>query len=327
MPMTLLSMITMAAVFGGAAALAAAVFALLRSRQGNTAEARLEAVAQSTLQAVWNESDEAVRPGVLSEETELRPAWEQWLTQFLDLRLLIRQAGVRVTPLQLLSFSVLLAFLGGLLGAATQAALFAVPLGACFAGTLPSLWLFGKRYQRLAKFERQMPDAMDLLARSLRAGHRLADGMRLIGEEMAEPIAAEFHHCYQQQGLGISIEDSLDSLTLRVPNPDLRFFVNAVLLQRQTGGDTAEVLDKIAFLVRQRFQIRAQVKALTGEGRLSGTVLLAMPVVLAIYMYFRNPVYLMVLFQDPLGQKMVLAAIVLQIIGALVIKKIVDIKI
>ncbi len=327
MPLTLISLITVAAAFIGVAALAAAVFALLRSRGGNTAEARLDALAKSTLQAAWNEPDEVLQPAVLSEETERRPAWELWLTQFLDLRLLIRQAGVRVTPLQLLSFSVLLAFLGGVLGAATQAALFAVPFGAGVAGTLPALWLFWKRRQRLAKFESQMPDAMDLLARSLRAGHRLADGMRLIGEEMAEPIAAEFHHCYQQQGLGISIEDSLDSLTLRVPNLDLRFFVNAILLQRQTGGDTAEVLDKIAFLIRQRFQIRAQVKALTGEGRLSGAVLLGMPVVLAIYMYFRNPAYLMVLFQDPLGQKMVLAAIVLQTIGALVIKKIVDIKI
>jgi tight adherence protein B len=223
--------------------------------------------------------------------------------------------------------SALSVLLGGLLGSATKAAPLAAPLLACISGILPSLWLLWKRHQRLAKFESQMPDAMDLLARSLRAGHRLADGMRLIGEEMAEPIAAEFHHCFQQQGLGVPLEDALENLTLRVPNLDLRFFVNAVVLQRQTGGDTAEVLDKIAHLIRQRFQIRAQVKALTGEGRLSGAVLLAMPIVLGIYMYFRNPAYLLVLYQDPLGQKMVLAAIVLQIVGALVIKKIVDIKI
>ncbi|MCU0873503.1 MAG: type II secretion system F family protein, partial [Pirellulaceae bacterium] len=106
-----------------------------------------------------------------------------------------------------------------------------------------------------------------------------------------------------------------------------RFFVNAVVLQRQTGGDTAEILDKIARLVRQRFQIRAQVKALTGEGRLSGMVLLALPVVLAIYMQVRNPEYLAVLFRDPIGHLMLVGAVVLQIIGALVIKKIVDIKI
>ena len=155
----------------------------------------------------------------------------------------------------------------------------------------------------------------------------MADGLRLIGDEMAEPISREFLRCYRQQALGVPLEATLEEMTARVPNLDLRFFVNAVVLQRQTGGDTAEILDKIARLIRQRFQIRAQVRALTGEGRLSGLVLLALPIVLAIYLYFRNPDYLMILFREPLGHKMVLAAIVLQLLGAVVIKKIVDIKI
>lgn len=327
MPLTLIPLITIAAAFVGVAALAVAVSSLLRSRGGNSVEARLDTLAKSTRNATLDEPEELLRRVVASEEAERPLPWEQWLARFLDLRRLIRQAGVRVTPLQMLGFLALLAVLGGLLGAATQAAVFAAPLLACLGASLPPLWLLWKRHQRLSKFECQMPDAMDLLARSLRAGHRLADGMRLIGEEMAEPIAAEFHQCFQQQGLGVPLEEALENLTVRVPNPDLRFFVNAVALQRQTGGDTAEVLDKIAHLIRQRFQIRAQVKALTGEGRLSGAVLLAMPIVLGIYMYFRNPTYLMTLFHDPLGQKMVLAAIVLQIVGALVIKKIVDIKI
>jgi tight adherence protein B len=263
----------------------------------------------------------------VSDEAKRPAEWEQWLSRFLDLRMLVRQAGVRVTPLQLVLFTAAMAVGGGLLGAATQAAAFATPAGLILAGAMPPLWLFAKRHQRLGKFESQMPDAMDLLARSLRAGHSMADALRLIGEEMSEPIAAEFQRCYQQQALGVPLEDTLEDLTVRVPNLDLRFFVNAVVLQRQTGGDTAEILDKIARLVRQRFQIRAQVKALTGEGRLSGLVLLAMPVVLAIYLYFRNPTYLLILFRDPLGQKMLIGAVVLQMLGAIVIKKIVDIKI
>ncbi|NLF73372.1 MAG: secretion protein [Candidatus Anammoximicrobium sp.] len=327
MALTPLTIITIAAAFCGVAALTAGCLSLLQTRRGSTAEARLDALVKSTLETTWDGAENIGEQMVLPAEDEQLPPWEQRLAQVLDLRLFIRQAGVGITPLQLVSLSALLAVLGGLLGAATQAAVFAAPLGACAAGAIPLLWLFWKRRQRLGKFESQMPDAMDLLARSLRAGHSLADGLRLIGEEMAEPIAAEFHRCYQQQALGVSVEDTLENLTFRVPNLDLRFFVNAVVLQRQTGGDTAEVLDKIARLIRQRFQIRSQVKALTGEGRLSGVVLLAMPIALGIFMYIRNPAYLMILFYDPLGQWMMLTAIVLQIIGAIVIKKIVDIKI
>ena len=268
-----------------------------------------------------------LRPFTFPTNRNGRPNGNMWLSQFLDLRFLIRQAGVRITPLQLVVLAAALFVAGASLGGATKVPALAMPVGAVLASTIPMLWLFWKRHQRLGKFDNQMPDAMDLLARSLRAGHSMADGLRLIGEEMAEPIAAEFQRCYRQQELGVSLETTLEDLTVRVPNSDLRFFVNAVVLQRQTGGDTAEILDKIARLVRQRFQIRAQVKALTGEGRLSGMVLLALPVVLGIYMQVRNPNYLAVLFRDPLGQLMLFGAMVLQIFGAIVIKKIVDIKI
>jgi len=328
MSLGFLTILTMGAAFCCVAALVAAVVSVLRERRGSVAEARLHALARSTAAATWDDVDEAYVPPVyFSDEPEQPAEWEQWLSQFLDLRFLIRQAGIRITPLQLVALVAALFVAGAVLGGVTQVPTLAMPAGAVLAGAMPMLWLFWKRHQRLGKFENQMPDAMDLLARSLRAGHSMADGLRLIGEEMAEPIAAEFQRCYREQELGVSLETTLEELTVRVPNSDLRFFVNAVVLQRQTGGDTAEILDKIARLVRQRFQIRAQVKALTGEGRLSGMVLLALPVVLAIYMHVRNPEYLAVLFRDPLGHLMLVGAVVLQIIGALVIKKIVDIKI
>jgi tight adherence protein B len=179
----------------------------------------------------------------------------------------------------------------------------------------------------LNQFERQLPEAMDLLARSLRAGHSLADGIRLISQDMSAPISNEFGRCYEQQNLGIPLEEALEEMSERVPNVDLRFFCTAMILQRETGGDMVELLEKIGRLIRERFQLRGTVKALTGEGRLSGVVLLALPVLLAVYMYFRNPEYLMLLIRDPMGRTMVIGAIVLQVIGAIVIKKIVDIKV
>jgi len=322
-----LTILTVSAAFCGVAALVAAVVSLVRERRGSVAEARLDALAKATAVATWADEDAYTPPVYMTDEPSQPAEWERWLSHYLDLRFLIRQAGIRVTPVQLLALTAALFVAGAVLGGITPMGALAAPLAAVLAGSLPMLWLFWKRHQRLEKFENQMPDALDLLARSLRAGHSMADGLRLIGEEMAEPIAAEFQRCYRQQELGVPLETTLDEMTVRVPNPDLRFFVNAVVLQRQTGGDTAEILDKIARLVRERFQIRAQVKALTGEGRLSGLVLLALPIVLAVYMHVRNPNYLAVLFRDQIGHWMVIGAIVLQIVGAFVIKRIVDIKI
>jgi tight adherence protein B len=195
------------------------------------------------------------------------------------------------------------------------------------AGCLPMSWVIWKRHQRLGKFERQLPEAMELLARSLRAGHSVADGIRLIGEEMTLPISSEFSRCYEQQNLGKPLNDSLEEMADRIPNLDVRFFATSIILQRQTGGDMAEILEKIGRLIRQRLEIRGQIKALTGEGRLSAVMLLGMPIVLAIYMYIRDPEYLRPLAEHPLGQKMVIVAGVLQVVGALVIKKIVNIKV
>ena len=144
---------------------------------------------------------------------------------------------------------------------------------------------------------------------------------------MSEPIRKEFHRCYEAQNLGVPLEEALEDMTERVPNLDLRFFVTAIVLQRQTGGDLAEILDKIGSLIRERFKIWGQIQALTGEGRLSGIVLLALPPALFVVMYYLNPDYCSVLFTDPMGHKMLAGAVVMQILGALVIKKIISIKV
>ncbi|MGI9455542.1 MAG: type II secretion system F family protein, partial [Aeoliella sp.] len=199
-------------------------------------------------------------------------------------------------------------------------------VGLCF-GMLPFFWLLFRRKSRFKKFAAQLPEALELVARALRAGHSLAAGFHLVSQESSDPIATEFGRVFEEQNLGIPFEEALENLTERIPNLDLKFFVTAVVLQRQTGGDLAEILDKIGSLIRERFKIWGQVQALTGEGRLSGIVLLALPPVLFVTVYRMNPDYLMLLFTDDLGKKMLIAGVVSQLVGALVIRKIVNIRV
>ena len=199
-------------------------------------------------------------------------------------------------------------------------------LGAMF-GSLPFLYVMFMRNRRMAQFGNQMPEALELLSRSLRAGHSLASGIGLIASEMRDPIRKEFARCFEEQNLGIPLEEALDSMTERVPNMDLKFFAIAVIMQRETGGDLAEILDKLGQLIRERLQILGQVAALTGEGRLSGIVLLAMPPALYVTMLFLNYDYAILLFTDDLGRKMLAGTLLLQLVGAAVIKKIITIKV
>jgi tight adherence protein B len=201
------------------------------------------------------------------------------------------------------------------------------PVAAIFGGMLPLLVVMFLRKRRIKRFGKQLPEALELISRALRAGHSLGAGISLVADEMSNPIRKEFCRCYEEQNLGVPLEIALDSMTHRVPNLDLRFFATAVILQRQTGGDLAEILDKIGHLVRERFKIWGQIQALTGEGRLSGIVLLALPPVLFLVMYKLNTNYVLMLFTDPMGQQMLVGAIIMQLIGALIIKKIVNIKV
>ena len=192
---------------------------------------------------------------------------------------------------------------------------------------LPVGWLFLKRKKRLAKFGKQMPEALELLGRSLRAGHSLNAGFGLVASEMEAPLATEFGRAFEEQNFGIPLDEAIEDMANRVPNMDLRFFATAVVLQRQTGGDLAEILDKIGHLIRERLMILGQIQALTGEGRMSGAVLLALPPVLFLVMLKLNYEYVMMLFTDEIGRYMLCAALITQVIGALVIKKIITIKV
>ena len=240
---------------------------------------------------------------------------------------LFQQADCHISPSILLGVGILLGVIGGTASWLLTGKWYLAPLGALIMFTVPWAWLWNKRRLRLKKFAGQLSDALELVARALRAGHSLAAGMHVVAEEMPAPIADEFNRVYEEQNLGIPLDESLRNLTDRVPNLDLRFFVTSVLVQRQTGGDLAEILDKIGYVIRERYRILGQVAALTAEGRLSGMVLLALPFGLFIMMLHMKPDYVAKLWQHPIGIQMSVAAIIAQIVGALVIKKIIDIKV
>jgi tight adherence protein B len=252
---------------------------------------------------------------------------EKFIARYLNLRLLFEQANVSMTVPTFLMITGGLAAVGLVLPTVAGFSMALAPLIALFFSILPMVWLLFKRKRRLAKFAAQLPEALELMARALRAGHSLAAGFSLVAQEMSDPIGGEFSRTFEEQNLGKPLEEALEDLTKRVPNLDLKFFVTAIVLQRQTGGDLAEILDKIGYLVRERFKIWGQVQALTGEGRLSGIVLLALPPVLFIVVYRMNPDYLMLLFTDDLGKKMLVGGVLTQIFGALVIRKIVNIRV
>jgi tight adherence protein B len=244
-----------------------------------------------------------------------------------SLQKIFEQAECNIPVSTLFGFGMLLALLGTTGSWLAHVPWFLCPLAGLIAFFIPLAWVLNKRRKRLKTFASQLPDALELVARALRAGHSLAAGMHVVAEEMPSPIAEEFGRVYEEQNLGIPVEDSLRGICDRVPNLDLRFFVTSVIIQRQTGGDLAEILDKIGYVIRERYRILGQVKALTAEGRLSGIVLIALPFLLFFVMLHIKPDYVQALWVDPLGIKMSVFGLISQLVGAIVIKKIVDIKV
>lgn len=197
---------------------------------------------------------------------------------------------------------------------------------AIFMASLPFAYLKFAENAYLTKFQDQLPEALDLLARALRSGHAMTSGLEMVSSEMEPPISAEFGAAVDEINLGLTFQEAFENLCERVPSTDLRFFAISVIIQRETGGNVAEILDNISRLIRERIQFKRQVKALTAEGRLSAIVLIGLPIVLFGYIFFVNHSYISLLWTEPLGQYMLAGAILLQILGAFVIKKIVTIE-
>jgi len=317
---------TIIAVGVGIASLVAFAAAMwVPGQESTSTEDRLTAMAtRHGGPAVNNDQKSLLMAGGFDDTKNIM---EEIIKRLPALKVYLSQADVNISPTKFLLICGGCFLAGFAAIVVSPVPVLLAPIGGFMVMGLPLFWLSFTRKRRLSKFGRQMPEALELLGRSLRAGHSLANGFGLVGSEMADPLAKEFQRVFEEQNFGIPLEEALEDLSGRVPNMDLRFFATAVILQRSTGGDLAEILDKIGHLVRERLQILGQVQALTGEGRLSGIVLLAMPPALFLFMLKLNPEYVLQLFKDPLGHYMLGIAVVTQVLGALVIKKIITIKV
>ncbi len=195
------------------------------------------------------------------------------------------------------------------------------------AALLPLLFLLRKRAQRMLKIVGQLPDALDLISRALKAGHAFPSGLQMVGEEAPEPIASEFRLVHDEINFGVAVPAALTNLATRVPSPDMRHFVIAALIQRETGGNLTELLSNISALIRERLKLLLKVRVLSAEGRLSAWILCSMPFALAGVINVVNPKFMAVLWTDPLGLQMIYAAVVMMVLGALWMRSIIRIRV
>ena len=201
------------------------------------------------------------------------------------------------------------------------------PLAFCVGAALPFGYVRQRRTGRMNKFEEHFPEALDLISRAIRAGHAFSAGLKMVADEMGEPIGPEFRKTFEEQNFGMSLKEALNNLCGRVPILDVRFFATAVLIQKETGGNLSEILDSLAAVVRERFKIRRQVRVHTAHGRFTGYVLLGLPAFLAISLSFINPEHMDLLFKDQIGQMLIASAIVMQVVGWIWIKRVIKIEV
>jgi len=240
---------------------------------------------------------------------------------------LLREANVRYHASVFIMFSCLLTFLTLFVGMSLMHSFIPSALLAFFAGLIPYFILKFLKKKRLLEFERQLPDALDLIARSLKAGHSFAAGLKMTAEESRDPISSEFSKTLDEHNFGLSLADALKNLVTRVDCPDLKFFAVSVIIQRDTGGNLAEILENISHIVRERFKLQGHVRTLSAEGKLSAIVLLVLPFLVASAIYFVNPEYMSLLYTDPIGRILLTTGLMAMTVGTLVIRRMVNFKV
>jgi tight adherence protein B len=245
----------------------------------------------------------------------------------LHLKKMLDQADLHISPSRLLMFSAMAGILASL-AVSVVSPYFLLMIGfGLAAAALPFLYVWWTRKKRFDQFLEHLPDALELISRALSAGHAFAESLQMVSAEMPEPIAGEFRKTYEEQNLGLSLKLALENLTQRMPLLDLRMCVTAVLIQRETGGNLAEILEKVAYTIRERFRIMGDLKTLTTSSRLSAWLLCGLPIFVAVAVTFLNPDYMSVLWKDQRGHYLIAAALFMQITGMLIVRKILDIKI
>src|SRR5580698_3683404 len=250
-----------------------------------------------------------------------------------NFQIFLEQADLKVRAGNILLLCVVSAGVVGVIGyfvagslPPNQGLLF-VMVGVVLGAVLPYSYASYRRTKRFQRFEELFPNAIDTLARAVRAGHAFTTALELIANEIAEPIASEFRKLFEEQKFGLPVRDALMNLAARVPLVDVKFFVTAVMLQRETGGNLAEILDNLSYVIRERFKIMRQVRVYTAQGRLTMMLLMGLPPIIVVVMLTTNPAFIRPLFADPIGHTLVVAGIVLQTVGYFVIRKIIQIQV
>jgi tight adherence protein B len=315
----LLVFVVVTALVGGAGVLAMRLPETMANRR---MERRLSELSQR------DDEDEAQASFIRERKSGPLPALDKAFEGTgSSLARLIEQSGMMVAPSAIILASMMLALVFAIVALVVFRQPFVWPLAAVAGAMLPWLWLRHRRSARLKRFEEQFPEALDLLSRAIRAGHAFQTAMGMCADELPAPVGIEFRKSFDQQNFGLPLKDTLNEMAERVPILDVKFFVTAVLIQRETGGNLAEILDNLAHVVRERFKILRQVRVHTAHGRFTGYVLLALPAALGVVLSFINPEHMDLLFKERMGQMMIGGAIVMQTIGYFWIRKVIKIEV
>ncbi|HEV2462637.1 MAG TPA: type II secretion system F family protein [Acidobacteriaceae bacterium] len=194
-------------------------------------------------------------------------------------------------------------------------------------GSSPFIYVFAKRRARFGKFEQGLPEALDLMVSAMRAGHSLNSSLEVVAQESPDPIGAEFRICFDEQNYGLELKTAMDNLVSRVPLQDMKMIVTAILIQKESGGNLAEVLDKVAYVIRERFRLKRQVRVHTAQGRMTGWILSFLPLILGIALYLLDPTHMSLLWKRHIGRELLWASVIMTSIGALIIRKIVNMEV
>lgn len=297
-------------------------------------ESRRKSEVTQILRAVDNTQVPTERPIDILDEADREPnPVAKYLSRFAFYKKLnarIEGAGLRWRPEGLLAMMAVAAIAGAAFGYRFHVLVYqniSIIAAAAFFGILPYLYVENRRRRRLNEFEQQFPEALDFIARAVRAGHAFSVSLELLATESPEPIRTEFRNVFHEMNLGASMETALLDLVRRVPLVDVRFFVSTVLLQRETGGNLAEILMKLAHIIRERFRLKGQVKSASAHGRLTATVLIFIPIILTVGLSIIAPDYLASMARDPDGRIMIFCALAGQVLGFYFMRKIVNIKV
>ena len=309
---------------------AAGVFAGFSLLDQRNARARLLrerlAAVRKAAERQPDEELELLRDEVLSEI----PALDNLLRRsqrVSNLQIFLSQADLTMRAGNLLLLSLATAVATGIVLRLVSGSMAFALVGVLVGALMPYSYASFRRSRRFQKFEELFPQAIDTLARAVRAGHALTTALELISNEVAEPVASEFRKLFEEQKFGLPMRDALINLTERMPLVDVKFFVTAVMLQRETGGNLAEILDNLSYVIRERFKIQRQVRVFTAQGRLTMILLMLLPPIIVTTMLIMNPGFIRPLFTDPIGHTLIVGGITLQTIGYFVIRRIIQIQV